>query len=104
MGTRERLPNRREAETFEVTCDGLTYAATVGRFPDGRPAEIFLRGEKASSSLDTIAKDSAVLASIALQHGAPLDVIRHALLRDVQGRAGSPLGMALDLIASEAAQ
>lgn len=45
------------------------------------------------------AKDSAVVASIALQHGVPVDTIRKALLRDSQGKASSPLGCALDAIA-----
>ena len=35
---------------------------------------------------------SAVAASLALQHGCPLEVLRHALLRDAQGNAASPLG------------
>jgi hypothetical protein len=33
------------------------------------------------------------------QRGAPLDAIRRALLRDAHGRASSPLGAALDLLA-----
>jgi hypothetical protein len=40
-------------------------------------------------------------ASIALQHGVPLETIRRALLRDSHGRASSPLGVALDLLAGE---
>jgi hypothetical protein len=39
------------------------------------------------------------MASIALQHGVPVETIRRALLRDPQGRASSPLGTALDAIA-----
>jgi hypothetical protein len=38
------------------------------------------------------------VASIALQYGAPLDVIRHALMRDASGQASGPLGVALDLL------
>jgi hypothetical protein len=44
-------------------------------------------------------KDAAVVCSIALQHGITVDVIRHALLRDSHGRASSPLGAVLDIIA-----
>jgi hypothetical protein len=44
------------------------------------------------------AQDAAVVCSIALQYGVPLDVIRKALMRDVQGRASGPLGVALDAI------
>ena len=54
---------------------------------------------KAGSHSDAAAKDAAVVCSIALQYGVPVDVIRHALLRDLHGRASSPLGAALDAIA-----
>jgi len=65
-------------------------------------AEIFLGNGRAGSDIDAAAKDSAVVASIALQHNVPLEVIRKALLRDAQGRASSPLGAALDYIAERA--
>lgn len=89
--TRERLPNRREAETFELECSGLAYTATYARFADGRVAEVFLRNHKSNSMADTLAKDAAVVCSIALQYGAPLDVLRRALMRDSQGRAERPV-------------
>jgi hypothetical protein len=79
-----------------------TYLATISRFPDGRLAEIFISNAKAGSHSDSAAKDAAVVCSIALQHGISVDVIRHALLRDSHGRASSPLGAALDLIAGDA--
>jgi len=43
-----------------------------------------------------------VLASIALQYGVPIDVIRKALMRDSRGQARTPLGVVLDLVANEA--
>src|SRR5580700_2158140 len=94
---RERLANRRLSETFAFTCGVFAYVATVSFFADGRLAEIFLGNGKAGSATDSAAKDSAVVASIALQHGIPVDVIRRALLRDARGQASSPLGAALDL-------
>jgi ribonucleoside-diphosphate reductase alpha chain len=99
MSARTRLPNRRACEHFGFQCNGLSYVASVGRFQDGRLAEIFIANSKAGSQSDSGAKDAAVVASIALQHGVPLDVIRHALLRDARGIASSPLGAALDLVA-----
>ena len=98
MNTRQRLPNRRPSETFGLACNGLTYLATISRFADGRPAEIFISSAKAGSHSDSAAKDAAVVCSIALQQGISVDVIRHALLRDSHGRASSPLGAALDKI------
>jgi hypothetical protein len=66
-------------------------------------AEIFISNAKAGSHSDAAAKDAAVVASIALQYGVPVDVIRHALLRDPRGVASSPLGVALDLLAGRTA-
>jgi hypothetical protein len=94
--TRQRLLNRRPSETFRLECNGLAYVATVSRFESGAIAEIFINNAKAGSHSDSAAKDSAVVCSIALQYGVPLDVIRHALLRDARGNAASPLGAALD--------
>jgi hypothetical protein len=96
--SRQRLPNRRPCNTFGFECNGLSYTASIGSFPDGKLSEIFISNSKAGSHTDAAAKDSAVVASIALQHGVPLDVIRKALLRDAHGRASSPLGAALDII------
>ena len=84
--------------TFAFDCGPFHYVATISRFPDGRLAEIFLGNGKAGSCLDTAAKDSAVVCSIALQFGVPPDTIRKALLRDGRGVASSPLGAALDAL------
>jgi|SRR5215831_5921443 len=99
---RTRLPNRRACETFHFECNGLHYTASISRFSDGRLAEIFLSNAKAGSHSDSAAKDTAVVASIALQHGVPLDTLRKSLMRDSHGRASSPLGVALDIIAGAA--
>jgi hypothetical protein len=99
MTARQRLPNRRRAATFSFEVGGLSYVCTVGRFPDdGRVAEVFLTNHKAGSTAGIMASDAAVVASIALQHGVPLDTIRRALMRDTKGRASGPLGAALDLV------
>ena len=98
MNARTRLPNRRPAEHFSFECNELRYTASIGRFPDGTLAEIFVTNSKAGSHSDAAAKDAAVVCSIALQFGIPVDVIRHALLRNSHGIASSPLGAALDLI------
>ena len=98
---RQRLPDRREAVTFELEVAGLRYTATVGRFSDGSLAELFLTNHKSNSQADTNARDSAITFSIAIQHGADPETIRRALCRDSQGHASGPLGAALDRIAGE---
>jgi hypothetical protein len=95
---RERLPNRRPAETFAFERDGSRYCLTVGYFPDGSVGEVFLNADRADSLLDVLTSDAAILASLALQHGCTLETIAHALKRDSAGRAASPIGTAVDRI------
>ena len=96
--SRNRLPNRRACETIAFERNGSRYQMTVGYFPDGRIGEVFLNADRSDSLLDVLASDAAIAVSLALQHGAPLDEIRHALKRDGRGNAAGPIGAALDLI------
>jgi hypothetical protein len=99
---RQRLPDRRPHEVRKFsTAEGFTYTAGLGYFADGRLAEIFLNADKVGTAIETAARDSAVVASLALQHGVPPETIRHALTRNGNGEAGGPLGTLLDLLASE---
>jgi hypothetical protein len=101
VAERERLPNRREATTFDVEALGLHFRATVGRYPGGRIGEIFLTNHRVNSQAGIMASDAAVVASIALQYGVPLEVLRHALMRDPHGKPSGPLGAVLDRLADE---
>ena len=98
---RRRLPNRRASSQIAFECNALRYVAIISFFPDGSLAEIFVGNAKAGSHSDGAAKDAAIVCSIALQHGVPLETIRRALLRDARGLASTPLGVALDLIAGQ---
>ncbi len=69
--SRQRLPQRRRSETFELEVSGLRYTTTVGYFSDGRIGEIFLQNHKPGSQSDANARDAAVAASLALQYGCP---------------------------------
>jgi hypothetical protein len=106
IGHRQRLHNRRATVTFQFACGQHNYTASVGYFIDGplagKLAEIFLTNGHAGSDVDAAARDSAILCSLALQHGAHIETLRRALLRDSHDRASSPLGVALDLLASDA--
>ena len=61
--------------------------------------KIFLTAAKGGTAIDDAARDSAVVASIALQHGVDADTLRHALMRSSNGVASGPLGTLLDLLA-----
>jgi hypothetical protein len=91
---RQRLPNRRASINYTFESGGLMS-------PDGQVAEILLSNTKPSSQSDVNARDAAVAASLPFQFGCPLETLRRALLRDPSGKAASPLGQALDLIARE---
>ena len=102
MTMRRRLPNRRPSISFSFKCGPHHYTATISYFPGtNQLAEIFLGNGRAGSDVDAAAKDSAVVASIALQHSVPVETIRKALLRDPRGNASSPLGVVLDLLAED---
>lgn len=95
---RRRLPTRRRAETTAFERGGTQCRMTIGYWADGSVGEIFLNAAHANSTLDVLMSDAAIIASIALQFGVPLDTLKHALKRDGQGAAASPIGAALDLI------
>jgi hypothetical protein len=96
---RERLPNRRASQNIAFERDNLNYQMTVGLYPDCRVGEIFLNAEHSNSLLDALAHDAAIVVSLALQFGCPLETIRHALKRDARGDPSSLIGDAIDRIA-----
>lgn len=51
---------------------------------------------KDGTPISTIARDSAILLSLALQNGADINGIRSALCRDEAGNAMGPVGALLD--------
>jgi hypothetical protein len=98
--TRRRLPNRREHELIDFDHGGFRYVAGIGRFDDGHLAEIFLNAAKSGTTVETIARDASIVASIALQHGAAAAELRHALTRNGDGSASGPLAAVLDMLAT----
>jgi hypothetical protein len=98
MTIRRALPQRRAAETFELRHgnQNTVFAVTVGYFPDGSIGEVFIGGAKAGSEVEAVARDGAVLLSLALQFGVPLDVIRRAITRDLDSRPSTIIGRVVD--------
>lgn len=96
--TREALPNRRPCDTLEFEHEGHRFRATVGYFADGRPAELFLTTGKPGTGVETVSRDCAVAVSLALQHGVPIEILRHAITRLDDGTAAGPLGKLLDAL------
>jgi hypothetical protein len=101
--TRNHLPNRRFHETFRFAHWGVSYTVGLGRYPDGLLGEVFINTDKIGTAADVLARDSAVLLSLALQHGIPISAMRHAVTRDGNGEASGPIGKLLDLLHEEEA-
>jgi hypothetical protein len=99
--TRERLPNRRNNRRFRFEHGRHRYYGDVGFYKDWRPGEIFLDAGKAGTDIQHVARAGAVLASLALQYGCPLDVMLAALPTLEDGSAADPFGALLRLAASE---
>jgi hypothetical protein len=100
--SREPLPNRRLAETFDFEISGLRYTCTVGHYPDGRLAEVFVQNHKRGNASDVAARDAGILLSFCLQYGCPVEDISRALSRNSDGSASGVMAALLDAIVEHA--
>lgn len=82
---RERLLDRRAAETFEIEHAGVAHTVSFGYYDDGRPGEVFVNTRKAGTPVDTAARDIAVLVSLLLQYGCSPKIMGRALTKDHAG-------------------
>ena len=58
MNARERLPNRRDHETVELDHGGFHFVVGIGRFADGRLAELFFSTVKSGTAVEAFARDA----------------------------------------------
>jgi hypothetical protein len=101
---RTSLPNRRAHEVFKFRHWGISYIVGLGRAHGNAPVtEIFLNSGKSGEQVQTLARDSAVLLSLALQHGTPIATMQKAITRNADGTPSGPVGALLDLIAESEA-
>lgn len=105
---REDLPARRACETITFNFRNLSYDLSVGRFEDGRLAEVFIACSKSTSPSAADARDACVLISVACQFGASPEALRKAITRvedNVLGKIEEvPAGIGgaiLDIIATK---
>lgn len=97
--TRERLPNRRQAETTVIEHGGLRFEVTVGFYPDGRAGEVFTHGAKAGSTMDGLLDDACILVSRLLQHGVTASDLSGSMGRLGNAEPASVIGAVIDLVA-----
>jgi hypothetical protein len=98
MAERIRQPNRRTCETFDIQVANLSYKVSIGRFPNGKLAEVFISNHRSNSSADVAARDCGILISLLLQLGCPAEVIAHSLSRNTDGSASGVAAAVLDAI------
>lgn len=83
---------------------GLTkdHAVTVGYYADDTPGEVFINGGKSGEQVEAIARDGAILISMCLQFGVPLETIRSAITRTGNGEPLSIIGAVVDKLMESA--
>jgi len=87
MSARKPLPRRRNNWTMRGEADGHKLYVAVGEYEDGTPGEIFLSNNKIGSMGRAYMEGFGIAASLALQHGCPVDVLCHSL----EGQPDGPL-------------
>jgi len=111
-GERRRLPNRRRNETNNFAWQGRNgvekiWSYTLGFYPDGAIGEVFIDAPRSDtapkplveSEQETAAKDAAVVASTAVQYGAPISTLADGMKRNDDGSPASVIGAVLRLLA-----
>ena len=89
---RRVLPQRRASETFTVIHWNQPFTVTAG--------EVFVDACEAGGDVEAIARDAAVVISLALQHGVRVEAIKHAITRGSCGAPSSILGAVVDCISA----
>ena len=97
---RRTLPQRRAAETFDMRFWNQPFTVTVGFYADGTPGEVFI-DSRSGGDVEAVARDAAVTLSLGLQHGVPIESIRHAVTRGVSEEPASILGAVVDCITTK---
>ena len=82
--TRARLPERRQGETvtlvYHLASGGeIAFAATFNSDESGRVREVFCLAFKEGTDLRTLLHHACIVTSVALQHGATMHGLAHAL-------------------------
>lgn len=100
---RNVMPKRRSSETFDLEFGGMrTHTVTVGFYDDHlTPGDVFINSGKSGEQLEAIARDGAVLLSLALQHGVPLTTIGGAITRNETGEPSTLIGAIVDKLVKD---
>ncbi len=86
---RHRLPDERRSLTHKFRVGDQEGYLTVGLYEDGSPGEVFIKVSKQGSTVSGLMDTIALLTSISLQYGVPLEVLSSKL----KGSRFEPSGM-----------
>lgn len=76
---RRVLPKRRRHVTAKGHCGNSGFFVTVGFYEDGLPGEVWFDVAKAGTQMKAVGHGLAMMISVALQYGAPLDALLDTL-------------------------
>lgn len=90
---RERLPDERKSITHKFTVGDQEGYITAGLYEDGRPGEIFVKIAKEGSTVSGLMDAVALLTSVTLQYGVPIEDLARKLKNtrfEPYGRTNNP--------------
>ena len=76
---RTKLQNRRGGYHFEVGEGSQAISIQTGEYPDGTIGEVWISQQKEGSFCKAVYESLAMVVSLALQSGVPLESIGHSL-------------------------
>jgi ribonucleoside-diphosphate reductase alpha chain len=76
---REHLPDERKSITHKFRVGEQEGYITVGLYDDGRPGEIFIKMNKEGSTVSGLMDTAALLTSVTLQYGVPIEDLARKL-------------------------
>ena len=91
------------AHTHPDTGRRVAHLATIGYYEDGAVGEVFVNTRRQSNDAANLARDAALILSIALQYGVPVEELAASVSR-VEKNGGLPhtiIGSVLDLLVRE---
>ncbi|MEE8346754.1 MAG: vitamin B12-dependent ribonucleotide reductase, partial [Dehalococcoidia bacterium] len=90
---RERLPDERRSITHKFRVGDQEGYITAGLYDDGRPGEIFVKMAKEGSTVSGLMDTTALLTSVTLQYGVPIQDLARKLKNtrfEPYGRTNNP--------------
>ncbi len=93
---RQVLPNRRPSEKFDLYHWSRKFIVDVGFNQSHEILEVFINTGKSGEHMQILLRDSAIIFSLALQWGVPVEDMRRAITREADRSPSGPIGRLLD--------